>query len=100
MARLSIVVAHGLPPEAAQPRFRAAVFEARNRYLNWIDTLNWTEDGHTATVAGPGFEVRCWCDERDLHVEGSIPLGWKLFESVLRTKIKHHVDCAEVSQQK
>jgi hypothetical protein len=100
MARLSITIAHGLPPDAAQAKFHAAVIEARTHYLGWIDRLEWAEDGQRVTVAGPGFEVRCWCDERDVHVEGSIPFAWKLFENVLRSRIKHDIDRAMVTHHK
>jgi hypothetical protein len=99
MARLDITIAHGQPREVAQAKFRAAVHETRTRYLRWIDRLDWTEDGHSATVAGPGFEVRCWCDERDLHFQGSIPLTWKFFESAFRSKIKRDIDRALVTHQ-
>jgi hypothetical protein len=92
MARLSITIAHGLPPDVAQATFDAAVDETRKRYGRWFDRLDWTRDGHSATVVGAGFEVRCWCDERDLHVEGSVPLTWKLLESALRGKIKREID--------
>jgi hypothetical protein len=98
MARLSIKIAHGMSPEAAKAQFREAIYEARTRYIGWIERLVWTEDGHSATVVGPGFEVRCWCDECDLHVEGSIPLTWKFFESVLRSKIKRDIDRALVNR--
>jgi len=94
MARLNITIEHGQPPEVAQARFRAALLETRDRYPGWIDRLAWAEDGHSATVTGQGFEVRCWFDERDLHVEGWIPLTWKLFESALRSRIKRDIDRA------
>jgi hypothetical protein len=92
MARLRITVAHGLPPEAAQTQFRATVFEAQTRYPGWIDKLDWTEDGHSVTVAGSRFLVRCWCDERDFHIDGTIPLAWKLFEGAIRSTIQRVID--------
>ena len=100
MARLSITVPHGLSPDAAQAKFQEAVIEARTHYLGWIDRLEWAEDGNRVTVTGASFEVRCWCDESDVHVEGSIPFAWKLFENVIRSKIKHGIDRAMVTHHK
>jgi Putative polyhydroxyalkanoic acid system protein (PHA_gran_rgn) len=92
MARLAISIAHGLPPDAAQAEFRQTISEARTRFPGWIEKLDWTEDNQSVTVAGSGFILRCWCDERDLHVEGTIPLAWKLFENAIRSKIKRDID--------
>ena len=100
MARLSIAIAHGLAPEIAKAKFQSSLHEARTRYLNWIARLDWSDDGNSATVSGPGFEVRCWCDERDLHIEGSIPLTWKLFESSFRNKIKRDIDRDVITHEK
>jgi hypothetical protein len=100
MAHLSISIPHGMQREVAQAHFRTAVAEARTQYLGWIERLDWTEDGHSATVAGPGFEVRAWCDERDLHIEGSIPFAWKLFEGALRSGIRRQMDVARITHNK
>jgi hypothetical protein len=100
MARLNIAIEHGQLPEVAQAKFRAAVLEAHARYRGWIDRLDWAPDGQSATLAGPGFEVRCWYDERDLHVEGSIPLTWKFLVSALRSRIKREIDRAPAIHHK
>ena len=100
MARLAISIAHGLPPDAAQAEFRQAISEARTRFPGWIEKLDWTEDNQSVTVAGSGFVLRCWCDERDLHVEGTIPLAWKLFENAIRGRIKRDIDTALVTYQR
>jgi hypothetical protein len=92
MARLSITVAHGTAADAAKEHFRSTIQDVRKRYLGWINGVDWTEDGHSATVVGPGFEVRCWCDDRDLHIEGTIPLAWKLLENAFRNRIKQDIE--------
>jgi Putative polyhydroxyalkanoic acid system protein (PHA_gran_rgn) len=88
MARLNITIEHGLPPEVAQARFRAAIVDIQNRFSGWIQRVDWADDGRSATLTGTGFEIRCWFDERELHVQGSIPLAWKLFEGLIRNHIK------------
>jgi hypothetical protein len=98
MARLDISIAHGQPPEVAQAKFQAAILEIRSRYPGWINRLDWAEDGQSATLTGSGYEVRCWYDERDLHVQGSIPLAWKLIEGAIRSHIKRDIDRALPAQ--
>ncbi len=94
MARLDITIAHGQPPELAQAKFQSAIRETQSRFSSWIHRLDWAEDGHSATLAGSGYEVRCWYDDRDLHIQGSIPLAWKLFEGAIRSHIQHDIDRA------
>ncbi len=92
MARLEISVKHGQPPEVAQAKFQAAIREAQSRFASWIQRLDWAEDGRSATITGSGFEVRCWYDDQDLHIQGSVPFAWKLLEGMIRGQIKHHID--------
>jgi Putative polyhydroxyalkanoic acid system protein (PHA_gran_rgn) len=94
MARLDITIEHGQPPEVARAKFRAAILDIQSRFSGWIHRVDWAEDGDSATLIGPGYEIRCWYNERDLHVEGSIPLAWKLFEGVIRNHIKADIDRA------
>ena len=98
MARLDVTITHGLPPEVAQATFRKAILEQQARHRSWIHRLDWAENGQAATLGGPGFEVRCWYDERDLHVQGSIPLAWKLFEGAIRNHIRRDIDRALATQ--
>ena len=91
MAQLNLVIEHRLSPEDARAKFRGAIHELQSRFPGWIHRLHWSQDGHAATLAGPGFEVRCWYDERDLHLEGSIPLAWKLLERTIRSGINRHI---------
>ncbi len=94
MARLDITIEHGQPPEVAQAKFQAAIHETQSRFSSWIHRLDWADDGHSAMIAGSGYEVRCWYDERDLHVQGSIPLAWKLFEGAIRNHIQREIERA------
>jgi Putative polyhydroxyalkanoic acid system protein (PHA_gran_rgn) len=94
MARLEISVKHGQPPELAEAKFQAAVRDVESRFSGWIKRLDWAEDGRSATFTGSGFEVRTWYDERDLHIQGSIPLAWKLLEGMIRGQVKNHIDRA------
>ena len=90
MARLDISFEHGQPQEVAQAKFQAAIRQAETRFGTWIHRLDWAEDGRSVTLTGSGFEVRCWYDERDLHIQGSIPLAWKLLEGVIRSYIARY----------
>jgi hypothetical protein len=94
MARLDITIEHGLPPEVAQAKFRAAILDIQSRFSGWIHRVDWADDARSATLIGPGYEIRCWYDERNLHVEGSIPLAWKLLEGLIRNQIKANIDRA------
>ena len=97
MARLDITIEHGQNPEVARAEFRAAVLDVRTRFPRWIERLDLSEDVHAATLAGAGFEVRCWYDERYLHVQGSIPLVWKFLEGAIRHQIKRTIDRARIT---
>jgi hypothetical protein len=94
MARLDITIEHGQPPEVAQAKFQAAIRETQSRFSSWIHRLDWAEDGRSATIAGSGYEIRCWYDEHNLHVQGSIPLAWKFFEGAIRNHIKRDIERA------
>jgi hypothetical protein len=94
MARLDITIKHGQALGGAQEKFRSAVLAFRKRHADQIERLDWTEDGQSATLAGPGFEVQCWYDQHNLHVKGTVPLTWKLLESALRSEIKREIDRA------
>lgn len=87
MARLELSMEHGQPPEVAQARFEEGIAEAVDRFGSWIGRIDWSEDRHAATIAGSGYEVRLWYDERFLHARGHIPLAWKLVEPAIR----HHI---------
>ena len=91
MAHLSLVFEHGQSPEVAKEKFLAAIREIHSRFRGSIQRLEWAEDGRAATLAGPGYEVRCWYDERDLHIDGSIPLAWKLLEVAIRSQVNRHL---------
>lgn len=92
MARLSMSFEHGQRPEVAQAKFQAAIRQAEASFGAWIQRVDWAENGQSATLTGSGFEVRCWYDERELHIEGSIPLAWKLLEGAIRSHIKRDID--------
>ena len=92
MARLNISFEHGQSPEVAKAKFQAAIREAEARFGAWIQRIDWADEGRSVTLTGSGFEVRCWYDAKDLHVQGSIPLAWKLLEGVIRSHIKRDID--------
>jgi hypothetical protein len=94
MARLDIKIKHGQELDGAQEKFREALLAFRKRHGDQIERLDWADDGQSATLAGRGFEVRCWYDQHDLHVKGTVPLTWKLLESALRSEIKRELDRA------
>ena len=94
MARLDMRFEHSQPADAARARFQGAVRELQSRFPNRIERVVWAEDGRAATLTGSGFKVRCSYDERNLYIQGSIPLAWKLVEGVVRNRIKHDIDRA------
>jgi hypothetical protein len=87
MAQLNLVFEHGQSPEVARAKFHTAIRELESRFPGWIRRLDWSQDGQAATIAGSGYEVRCWYDERHLYIEGSIPLAWKLLEGTIRNRV-------------
>jgi hypothetical protein len=94
MARLNITMQHHQPPEVARAKFQAAIQAFESRYSTLVHQIDWANDGQSATIAGAGFDVRCWYDDHDVHVQGSIPLAWKLFESAIRSHIKSDIERA------
>jgi hypothetical protein len=88
MAQLKLAIAHGQPMEDAAVRFQAAIREAQDRFGTWIRRVDWSDDRHAATLSGPGYEVRLWFDDRDVHAQGRIPLAWKLFEGAMQSYVK------------
>jgi hypothetical protein len=91
MARVNFRLEHHQPMEGAQARFESGIDEAVSRYGSWIGRVDRSEDGQAATISGSGFEVRLWYDERFLHVQGHVPLAWKLFEGTVRHRIREMI---------
>ncbi len=91
MARMDFSLEHHQPLDAAQSRFEAGIDEALSRYGTWVGRVDWSEDGQAATISGAGYKVRLWYDERFLHVEGNVPLAWKLFEGAVRHRIREMI---------
>jgi Putative polyhydroxyalkanoic acid system protein (PHA_gran_rgn) len=94
MAHLDITIPHDHPDEVAQAKLGLAVREFQARYSSLIRELEWADDGRSATISGAGFKVRCWYDEHEVHVKGTIPLAWKLFEGAIRGHIKSDIERA------
>jgi hypothetical protein len=94
MARLDLTIEHGQPMEGAAEKFQAAIREAQDRFGTWIRRIDWSDDHRTATLSGPGYEVRLWFDDRHVHAQGHIPLAWKLFEGAMRNYVKRAIDRA------
>jgi hypothetical protein len=86
---------HGRPPESVQASFEAGIQEAISKYGSWIDRLDWSEDRRAARIAGSGYDVSLWYDERYLHARGKIPLAWKLFEPAIRSRIRTMIERPE-----
>ena len=91
VARLDITMEHGQPPKIAKAKFKAAIHEAQTRFRDWFERIEWTDDDESATFTGSGVQVRCWFDERYVHVQGSIPLWVKLLEGAIRSQIEHDI---------
>jgi len=92
MAQLNLAIAHGQPLEDAAVRFQAGILEAQNRFGTWIRQVDWSDDRRAATLSGPGYEVRLWFDERDVHAQGRVPLAWKLFEGAMRSYVRRLIE--------
>jgi hypothetical protein len=91
---LNLAIEHGQPLEDAAVRFQAAILEAQDRYGTWIRRVDWSDDHRAATLSGPGYEVRLWFDDRDVHAQGRIPLAWKLFEGAMKNYVRHIIQRA------
>jgi hypothetical protein len=91
MARLDFRLEHQQPIDEAQAKFEAGIDEAVSRFGSWIGRVDWSEDGQAATISGSGYEVRLWYDERFLHVQGHVPLAWKVFEGAVRHYIREMI---------
>ena len=92
MARLDLKMEHGQSMDIAQAKLEAGVTVAMERYGSWIARLDWSEDRHCATVSGTGYEVRLWYDEQFVHMQGRVPLAWKLFEGAIQSRIRKVID--------
>ena len=92
MARLDLAIEHGQSLEGAAKKFQAAILETQDRFGTWIRRVDWSEDRRSATLSGPGYEVRLWFDDRDVHAHGRIPLAWKLFEGAMRSYVRRIID--------
>jgi hypothetical protein len=92
MARLDLAIEHGQPPDVAAAKFQAAILEAQDRFGTWIRRVDWSEDHHSATLSGAGYEVRLWFDDREVHAQGQVPLAWKLLEGPIRSYVKRIID--------
>jgi hypothetical protein len=94
MAQLDISIPHDQPPDIAASKFQSAIREAQSQFAAWVHHVDWADDRRSATVTGPGYEVRLWFDERDVHARGRIPLMWKLMEGALRRYVQRVIERA------
>ncbi len=92
MAHLNITLEHGLTLKDAEEQFRAAIDDLRSRYSGWIGVVQIADDGKSAVVTGTGYEIRARIDDRNLYVDGKVPLAWKFLEGLIRNQIKAHID--------
>ena len=67
--------------DVAQAKLEAGIAEAMARFGSWVGRVDWSDDRHSATIAGSGYEVRLWYDEHFVHMQGHVPLAWKLFQN-------------------
>jgi len=91
VAKLDLTIEHGQSREVAKAKFKAAIDEAQTRFRDWFDRIERTDNDESATFTGSGFTVRCWFDERFVHVQGTIPLWLKLLEGTIRSQIDHDI---------
>ncbi len=94
MARVDIKIEHRQPPDTVEEKFQSAIREAEARFRTWIHRVNWSNEGRTAMLVGPGYEVRLEVDDRYLHAQGDVPLAWKLLEGVVRKRLKRALEQA------
>jgi hypothetical protein len=92
MAHIDLAVEHGQSLESASRKLQAGVNATRLRFGAWIRRIDWSDSDHRADIVGPGFEIRVWVDERELRLEGKVPLAWKALETAAKHYLKRAIE--------
>jgi hypothetical protein len=92
MAQIDLAIPHGQSQEAASAKLQEAIPVMRTRLGAWIRRIEWDDDKQCAFVSGPGFEIRMWVDERDLHGHGKVPMTWKIFEGIAKRYARRAIE--------
>jgi hypothetical protein len=88
MAEVNMSFAHGQPPDAARENFRRGIENAQAEHGRWIHDVAWSDDGTSAVLKGPSYEVTMSLDDTHVHARGRVPLAIKLMERPLRRFIE------------
>ena len=78
---------HDEPMDVAQAKLEAGIAEAMSRFGSWVGRVDWSDDRHSATIAGSGYEVRLWYRRAILPRPGTHPAG---LEAVRRGRAAPH----------
>jgi len=92
MSLIHFSVKHGRSLPDAQAQLKQAVADVRTKLGGMAQRVEWDEPSSRATIGGPGFEVRLWCDAEHVFVEGDIPLLGKLLGNPVLAKLKGAVE--------
>jgi hypothetical protein len=85
---MNLEVDHGQTPEAVRSSFEKAISAARVRFGTWIHRTDWSADGSSVRMTGPGFDVEFSYDDQKVYARGTVPLGARLMEGPIKSFIK------------
>lgn len=91
MAQIHVSMKHGQTPDVARAIFVREIDEASAKYAKWIQRVDWSPDRASATLSGPGFEIRTWHDDQEVHAKGNVPLFIKILEAPLKAMIQQTI---------
>lgn len=88
MAQVNMSFEHGQEPDAARENFRRGIENAHAEHGRWIHNVSWADDGTSAVLTGPSYEVTMSLDDTHVHAKGHVPLAIKLLERPVRRFIE------------
>jgi hypothetical protein len=74
MSEVNLTFKHGRTQEEARTRLRAAIGEVERQFAGVVQRSEWSADGNSVRLTGPGFQADAWVDAVEVHVVGDIPL--------------------------
>jgi hypothetical protein len=87
MAEINFSGNHNQPIEVARAVFAKQIELALAKYPKWLQRVEWSSD-RSATLFGPGIEIRLWFDEELVHAKGKVPLFVKLLEAPIASIVR------------
>lgn len=92
MGLIEFSIAHQQTFEQAQAKLKTVVEDVQRTAGPLLGRVEWSADGSSAKLFGPGIEVQLTVDPQRLSVVGDIPLVGKLLGNKLLQTIKGRVE--------